>query len=816
MDSPDFIPDDKFTPDQPVQQTGASESPEFIPDDKFTSDEDKYGTTGQQLTTAAEHAASSATFGLSTKAETALGVNPEDIRARTEENPISAGVGEIGGLLIPGAPEAKLLGKAGEIGSGIVRGSGVLSRVGKAAVKGAIENAMFQGGDEVSKSFANDPNQSAQTAISNIGLSALLGGAISGVGGAISGVAFGLLPELSDKFGATKFVSDFSDRIKEHLTNPDLQTEGDLQTEAADRLANRLANFHADTSAGSDSLFRGQYDEARNRLPSTKDQAIDNLIPQMNDKIMDEGIGKITNKIEDKLEEMKADKDTYQPKFTKSLESDYNKWKTVIDSPDVTSQQVFHATEDLKRILQERSKIGIPIDNSNPAFDSIKSMKKLASDLRKSLEDESVWGEAGKFQKETNQAYSQFLDPLKDFNRSFGAKVGGEYKVDPDKVQSYINQVDKDKGTIRGEKLDNYIQAANKYRDAINEAHEKIGIAGPYSPEAKEGLNILSHKLPQGARAADTLVKNLVEKSGGNISGVAGGVIGGWPGAIAGKIVGGPILDSVLPNLIKPVLGSAADGTGFRAALDYVGAFSKGESSLNKGIKNLFKAGKEALPANIMVNERDRTKLDNNLKTLAQNPESMTNVGGNTSHYLPEHGQALAQTSMAAVNYLNSVRPQSPKVSPLDSPSKIDPMQKQNWDRTLDIAEQPLTILDKIKQGTLQPTDLKNIQALYPSLYQKISQGIVSEISSRTDKSDPISYRTKMGMSLFLSQPMDSTMQSQSIVAAQPKPQQPQQSSQQSGKKPTAESAKSMNKVSQSAMTPEQNRVAQRSGVEKA
>lgn len=799
---PDIIPADQFKPDEasvPNSVHMDSVSPDIVPADQFQSDEDKYGTTGQQLTTAAEHAASSATFGLSTKAETALGVKPEDIRARTEQNPVSAGVGEIGGLLIPGAPEARALESAGKLASNVVRGSTMLSKVGRAAVKGAVENALFQGGDEVSKAFTEDPGQTAQTAMSSIGLSTILGGAL--------GAGFGSIPELWNGSKADKFVDEFKSRINEHLTNPDLESES----------ANNLTSFHGETQKGSDSLFKGAYDDAGNRLPSVKDQAVEKALPAMNDKILDQGVGEVTNKFMDSIEKMKEDADTFQPKFTKSLEKDFQKWQTTVDRLDVKPIDIFKATEDLKRTLQERSKIGIPIDNSNPAFDSIKELKSLAADLRKRLEDESVWGEAGKFQKETNSAYSEFQKPLKDFNQSFGAKVGGEYQVDPDKVSSYLNQAAKEKGAIRNEKLQNYLDAADKYRDSINEAHEKIGIAGPFDAKSKDSLNMLTDKLPIGAKAADSVIKGVLSKSGGNSAGAIGGVLAGWPGYMVGKHIVGPVLDSVVPNIIKPILGSAKDGTALKTAMDYIGEFSRGESRINRGISNLFKAGKEVLPASLMPDEKDKTKLDNQLKQLAQNPEKMTDVSGQLSHYLPDHGQAIAQTSMVAVNYLNSQRPESPKVSPMDTPNKIDPMKKAEWNRTLGIAQQPLSILNSIKQGTLQPNDIKTLSTLYPSLYKKISSGIVSEISSRIDKSELIPYRTKMGMSLFLGQPVDSTMQPQSILAAQPFTQQPAQQSQpQSKKATTAQASKSMAKATQSAMTPEQNRVAQRSGAEKA
>src|ERR1700687_1663453 len=74
--------------------------------------EKKYGTVGQQLKTAAEGAASAATFGLSTHAEKILGVKAEDIAAREKHNPIAHGLGTALGIAAPLA----LTGGAGALG----------------------------------------------------------------------------------------------------------------------------------------------------------------------------------------------------------------------------------------------------------------------------------------------------------------------------------------------------------------------------------------------------------------------------------------------------------------------------------------------------------------------------------------------------------------------------------------------------------------------------------------------------------------------------------------------------------------------------
>lgn len=156
-------------------------------------DYSKYSSPAEQAKTFLEGAGEAATFGLSTGAERALGVNPEDIRARKEVNPGVHQVGQLVGLtgsaFIPGVGEANILSEAGNVAAkalGLSAGEGILAKVGSAAARGAVETALYQAGDEASKMFAGDPNQSAQTAIADIGLGALLGAGVGGAFGSIS------------------------------------------------------------------------------------------------------------------------------------------------------------------------------------------------------------------------------------------------------------------------------------------------------------------------------------------------------------------------------------------------------------------------------------------------------------------------------------------------------------------------------------------------------------------------------------------------------------------------------------------------------
>ena len=152
----------------------------------------KYGTIGQQAITGLESAGEAATFGGSTAIEKSLGVPGQDILARKQANPVFNVVGQVTGLVgssIFGAGEGAALetvGKAAAEAAGLAAPTTFLSKVGSAAVKAAAENAMVAGGDEASKMFAGDPNQSTQTALTDIGLSALIGGGAGGMFGTVA------------------------------------------------------------------------------------------------------------------------------------------------------------------------------------------------------------------------------------------------------------------------------------------------------------------------------------------------------------------------------------------------------------------------------------------------------------------------------------------------------------------------------------------------------------------------------------------------------------------------------------------------------
>ena len=149
---------------------------EVPPEDQPTD----YTTPGQQLKTVAEGLGQGIAGPLATLAETKLmGVDPKDIAARQEANPIEHGVSQavaLAGSMMTGIGEAGVLAK-------VVPEVEAFGKLGSAIFKGAIESGLYQGGDEVTKGMLGqgDPEAPVSSALAHMGAAALLGGVGSGV-----------------------------------------------------------------------------------------------------------------------------------------------------------------------------------------------------------------------------------------------------------------------------------------------------------------------------------------------------------------------------------------------------------------------------------------------------------------------------------------------------------------------------------------------------------------------------------------------------------------------------------------------------------
>ncbi len=733
--------------------------------DEFVKEE-KYGTPGQTALTALEGAAKGASFGLSSGLETASGLTtPEDIRARAETNPGAATTGEMGGIaassLIPVVGEAKLLAQTGEGAAKLLglgkEGASLLSRLGATGVKSAVETAMLQGGDEVSKMLLNDPEQSAQTAVINMGLAAVMGG---GIGTALGSVSPLWKSVAGDKLGQT--LEDFKSRIKGHMDTP----------EPIEAVSKELGDYYGSLKNVTDEVYGPQ---------GLKAQDIAKAIPKELSTQMIDSVTGIGDKLGNKVGEMLQDTDRYPARLAGKLQQNLSEYVAKVGAEGATPADMFNATQDLKQALQEYSKFDKFVKPVDEAYDFVKEAKSMAFALRQSLEDSKVWGGAADRQKAINKAFVQFKPALDDFEKKFTTEIadteaGGTKRViDPTKVNTFINSMGSPKGDLKKEMLQSFLKAADKYKGVISDTHANLGIEGPI-PHLPLNHTMNSMQAPTtGGKLADAFIKYGLEKAGG--SAIAAGVGAGLGshgghgvlGALLGEHILGPFFKSVLPALARPIIDSiSTDAVSAKSAIDYGVNVARSEAVFNKAIKNAISGAGELIPTKLMPTSRDRDKLKEILNKSQTDPTSLVHPNAAGTQYIPDHQIASSSISARASEMLNALKPQYSPKSPLDTKIAPSKAQQYEYDRALDIAQQPLLLLNEMKKGTLNTKDVKIVSGLYPELYKKMAASLMSEVVNHTSKEgNTIPYKTRMGLSLLTGQALDSTMTPTGIMAAQ-------------------------------------------------
>lgn len=824
VESPDFIPDEQFnqlTAQQPQQPAGINHTPDFIPDDQFKSDEDlkeeKYGSPLEMAKAGLEGFAQGVAGPLAPMAERALGVNPEDIRGREETNPITHYASEAAGLIGPAfaTSGASLAAKAGMTGVAeaiptlakmsqlgaldaiqaklaLTAGETLASKVGVTAAKAAIDNVLIASGDEVSKLIKEDPNQSSQTAIANIGLAGVLGGALGGSLGAA-----GALWESAVGSKTSKLLEDFKGRISEHLENPD----------PVSAVTDELKAYHGDLRGISDEVYG----------PSgLKAQDIGKAMPaEMNEKITGQASG-IYDTLKSSVDKMIKNQDSYPPRLIKKLQEDMESFGNKLSQENSTPGSVFNAVQDLKQTLQGYSKFDKFVKPVDEAYDFVREAKSLSKDLRVALEDKSVWGKAAERQQAINSAFSDYLPSLKDFEKKFTSEIAGVREIDPGKVNTYMNQLGKPNAELKQEMLKNFLDASEKYKKVIDQTHTNLGLESPIKDSPMNVTLSTLGKKTTGSRLADIFISKGLGDAGGKAlgAGIGAGIGHGLGlskelGAIAGAHALGPFFNSILPAIAKGILEHPTSALGMKSAVEYATAVSKGEALMNKAAINVFNLDKEVLPDHAMPTENDRMKLNKMLKVARTDPEGMMSQVNHVQKYLPDNAMALDQTKGNAVAYLNGLRPDLDKKAPLDSKPVASKVQEGAYQQALNIAQQPLLVLDKIKKGTVTQQDIVHLSSLYPQLYGRIKNKLTDSMVSHLDKGKVIPYKTRIGLSVFMAQPLDSTMTPTSIQAAQVGNMRAPANDQQQAS-PGVKSSPALQKMPGMYQTPSQSREAQR------
>lgn len=311
-------------------------------------------------------------------------------------------------------------------------------------------------------------------------------------------------------------------------------------------------------------------------------------------------------------------------------------------------------------------------------------------------------------------------------------------------------------------------------------------------PEGAEGLSKKAFLLGQGIYKAKL----------GAIPAAAGYILNDASGAGIGGLVGYHFSKAIEPYISKAsekyaapmLMKMAASGSidGVSKVLDSAACIAKGNMAIEKGIEGLFSSGSQKV-FDAATSERDIEKLKEHIENGEENNQLQQMQaqqihqqhirfaeGGKVSNitdinqpdpmaeHFPEHSMMVTTAKSRLVNYLNSVRPlPASSPFPFDKNHK-DKQKERDYNKVLKLANQPLAILNHIKDGSLLPKHVAAINAMYPELHQELSKKITAGIlKHQLDDTKKPPYKVRQAMSLFMGTSLDSTLTPIGIQAAQ-------------------------------------------------
>jgi hypothetical protein len=153
----------------------------------------------------------------------------------------------------------------------------------------------------------------------------------------------------------------------------------------------------------------------------------------------------------------------------------------------------------------------------------------------------------------------------------------------------------------------------------------------------------------------------------------------------------------------------------------------------------------------------ERTKR---IEELASQPDVLGNHLSNHTAGLHDHVPNVAQgvqyAITASVHYLNAKIPRPNSQLMLSEDWEPSESQKDQFNETFDIVNDPISIMSKIKSGNLLTSDVEAVQATHPDLFKEMQMQVLSQL--KPDRAMNLSGGVKRSLGLFLGQPLDESM----------------------------------------------------------
>lgn len=283
---------------------------------------------------------------------------------------------------------------------------------------------------------------------------------------------------------------------------------------------------------------------------------------------------------------------------------------------------------------------------------------------------------------------------------------------------------------------------------ALNAAYRDAKVINGFAEKGMlraEGNNLLS------------LTETMSGLTGLATHGVSGGVLGAVGGAALRRHSSGT-LAWALTGAQKALLRMAEGG----------------ESKIASGLGRLFgegsvKAASEATEH--ALTPRNYSKIASELKDKAGDitrlADSASQQTRDLHEHAPEHGVAADSVIARGTQHLASKLPQEPELGPFGGTYKPSPAELAPFNRAAKIAQNPASILDDIRRGTIHPDHVEALATIYPAIHKEMTVQIMDRLAAAGATGQRIPFKVRMGLALFLGGNMDPMLQPAAMLANQ-------------------------------------------------
>lgn len=452
------------------------------------------------------------------------------------------------------------------------------------------------------------------------------------------------------------------------------------------------------------------------------------------------------------------------------------------------SAELFGLVDDLKRQVGRAR-------NAAQSRDAETLIENLyTSQMMEPLENAAIWGDVVTgIQRETNRTWHRFLNWDRDFSRMLtreGEAIGFDRVRwdDSDKVNSYLRRVGTAANASREQIVADWIRG-------VDDLTANIGRYYTLPPNVRESFGRVRGALDdfrsahaEVSRRAGILNQwdELNRSAGTGLGGILGGaaatsaVLGSGVAAAPLALAGAGVSAISNPGRVATYLGSlerlsAAQDTTISGAISAFlrrgsRAASAAEAAAARGVTRAVRVGLAgASAASVEQRFRERARQ---IDEAQQDPQrTIDRIAAQTrdlSTAAPNVAASVGATVTRGQAYLAATRPQGRRLAgqlfaPATEPQP-SPEQQREWLRRVEAVDDPMVVLDALREGTIDRAQVDAIRNVYPQLYARIREEALRQIG---DAAAPLSYQDRIRLGILLDAPTDPSLEPATLATLQ-------------------------------------------------